>query len=115
MNAPADNFLSLIEARAAGLEPKIIAWRRDFHAHPELGNQEVRTSGIVAEHLKKLGLDDVRTGVAKTGVVGTLIGGKPGPVGIAHRLDPYLRRRNKGCPRRAASPAYPEPHTRHSA
>ena len=86
MNAPADTFLSQLDARAAALEAKVIAWRRDFHAHPELGNEEVRTSAIVAEHLKKLGLDDVRTGVAKTGVVATLKGGKPGPC-IALRAD----------------------------
>ena len=86
MNAPADSFLTQIEARAAALEQQIITWRRDFHAHPELGNQEIRTSGIVAAHLKKLGLDDVRTGVAKTGVVGTLKGAKPGPC-VALRAD----------------------------
>ena len=86
MNAPADNFLAQLDARAAALEAKVIAWRRDFHAHPELGNEEVRTSAIVAEHLKKIGLDDVRTGVAKTGVVATLKGGKPGPC-IALRAD----------------------------
>ena len=86
MNAPMDSFLSQIEARAAALEQKILSWRRDFHAHPELGNQEVRTSGIVAEHLRKLGLDEVRVGVAQTGVVATLKGGKPGPC-VALRAD----------------------------
>lgn len=86
MNAPADHFLSQLEARAAALEQKVIAWRRDFHAHPELGNEEVRTSAMVAEHLKKLGLDDIRVGVAKTGVVATLKGGKPGPC-VALRAD----------------------------
>ena len=86
MNAPTETFLSRLEARAAQLEQKIIAWRRDFHAHPELGNEEVRTSGIVADHLRKLGLDDVRVGVAKTGVVATLKGGKPGPC-VALRAD----------------------------
>jgi amidohydrolase len=74
-----------IDTRAAQIEPKMLAWRRDFHAHPELGNTEVRTSKIVAEHLKKLGLE-VRTGVAGTGVVGVLKGALPGPV-VALRAD----------------------------
>lgn len=65
--------------RIEAIEPKVIAWRRDFHEHPELGNREFRTSRIVAEHLKKLGLE-VQTGVAHTGVVGLLRGGRPGPV-----------------------------------
>jgi amidohydrolase len=66
-------------------ESKVIAWRRDFHEHPELGNEETRTAGIIAAHLKKLGLE-VQTGVARTGVVGILRGGKPGPV-VALRAD----------------------------
>ena len=87
MNAPVESSLAAqVEARAAELEGKVIAWRRDFHAHPELGNQEVRTSAIVAEHLRRLNFDEVRVGVAKTGVVGTLRGGKPGPC-IALRAD----------------------------
>ncbi len=65
--------------------PKVRAWFRDFHQNPELGLEEVRTSGIVAEHLRSLGLP-VRTGVGKTGVVGLLKGSKPGPV-VALRAD----------------------------
>src|SRR5712692_6178852 len=68
-----------IRQRAAAIEDKLIAWRRDIHEHPELGEQETRTAGLVAEHLRKLGLD-VKTGVAKTGVVALLKGGKPGTV-----------------------------------
>jgi amidohydrolase len=56
----------------------IVALRRDFHAHPELGFEEVRTSGIVAARLRELGLE-VREGVGKTGVVGILRGAAPGP------------------------------------
>ena len=67
------------------VEPKVITWRRDFHQHPELGNRETRTAGIIADHLRALGLE-VQTGVAHTGVVGLLKGGKPGPV-IALRAD----------------------------
>ncbi len=71
--------------KADALEKQVIAWRRDFHEHPELGNQEVRTSKIVADYLKSLGIE-VKTGVAKTGVIGILKGGKPGPV-VALRAD----------------------------
>ena len=72
-------------ATANKLESEIVGWRRDLHEHPELGNNEVRTSAIVAKHLESLGME-VRTGVAKTGVVAVLKGGKPGPV-IALRAD----------------------------
>jgi amidohydrolase len=65
--------------------PKVIAWRRDVHQNPELGNREVRTAKLVADHLRSLGLE-VKTGVAHTGVVGLLRGGKPGPV-VALRAD----------------------------
>lgn len=58
-----------IDRRTEEVIRKVVQWRRDFHQHPELSNREVRTSGIVAEHLKKLGLE-VRTGVAHTGVGG---------------------------------------------
>lgn len=70
---------------AESIEPKVIAWRRDFHQNPELSNREFRTAKIVTEHLKALGLE-VKTGIAKTGVVGILRGGKPGPV-VALRAD----------------------------
>lgn len=79
------NFSSRLNSSILELEPKVIEWRRDFHAHPELGNSEVRTAGIVAKHLQDLGIE-VRTGVAKTGVVGVLKGAKPGPV-VALRAD----------------------------
>ncbi|MBK8321930.1 MAG: amidohydrolase [Betaproteobacteria bacterium] len=75
-----------LAAAADRLEEKVVAWRRDFHAHPELGNREVRTAAIVAEHLKALGFDEVREKVAVTGVVGILKGGLPGPV-VALRAD----------------------------
>jgi amidohydrolase len=65
--------------------PQVVAWRRDFHQHPELGNREFRTSKIIADELRKLGYE-VTAGVAKTGVVGVLKGGKPGPV-VALRAD----------------------------
>lgn len=74
-----------IEAAASKIEAKCIAWRRDFHEHPELGNREFRTSKIIADHLRSLGLE-VKENVAHTGVVGILRGGKPGPV-IGLRAD----------------------------
>ena len=78
-----------IDRAAAAIEPQLIAWRRDLHQHPELGNREFRTAGVVAEHLRALGLDEVQTGVAHTGVVGLLKGTKAGPPGpvVALRAD----------------------------
>jgi len=87
--APAFAQLSKLIARANTmadkLEPQMIEWRRDFHEHPELGNYETETAAKIAAHLKKLGIE-VQTGVARTGVVGVLKGGKPGPV-VALRAD----------------------------
>ncbi len=71
--------------QAAAIEQKMIGWRRDLHQFPELSNREFKTSAKVAAHLKSLGIE-VQTGVAHTGVVGILKGGKPGPV-IALRAD----------------------------
>lgn len=71
--------------KADALTQKVITWRRDFHEHPELGNLENRTAAIIAKHLQALGIE-VKTGVAKTGVIGILVGGKPGPV-VALRAD----------------------------
>ncbi len=74
-----------INAQVNAVEQQVIAWRRDIHQHPELGNSEFRTAALVAAHLQSLGLE-VKTGVGKTGVVGILKGGLPGPV-IALRAD----------------------------
>jgi amidohydrolase len=79
------NLTAEIERRAKEVEPKVLTWRRDIHQHPELGNQEVRTAKIVADHMRALGME-VRTNVAVTGVVGVLKGGRPGPV-VALRAD----------------------------
>jgi amidohydrolase len=81
----AETVRDAIDQQTKSVEAKMIAWRRDIHQHPELGNREFRTSALVAEHLKKLGYD-VREKVAHTGVVAVLKGGKPGPV-IAFRAD----------------------------
>lgn len=76
---------SVIEDKATSLEEKVIAWRRDFHQHPELSNREFRTAKIVAAHLRKLGME-VRTDIAHTGVIGILRSGNPGPT-VALRAD----------------------------
>lgn len=77
--------LERIEAAVAAGTPRVVAWRRDLHANPELGFAEVRTAALVADHLRALGME-VRTGVAKTGVVGILRGGRPGAT-VALRAD----------------------------
>ena len=74
-----------IISAADKIETKCIAWRRDFHQNPELGNREFRTSKIIADHLRSLGME-VQEKIAHTGVVGILKGGKPGPV-IGLRAD----------------------------
>jgi amidohydrolase len=74
-----------LDQQAKEIEAKVIEWRRDFHQNPELGNREFKTGTKIAEHLKSLGIK-VQYPVAKTGVVGILEGGKPGPV-IALRAD----------------------------
>ena len=73
--------------RAEELKQKLSTWRRDFHKNPELGYNEIRTAGIVKEHLKRLGLE-VKTGIGKTGVTGLLKGEEPGPtIGIRADMD----------------------------
>ncbi len=64
-----------IDRLAQELTPQVVAWRRDFHEHPELGNRETRTAKVIADELRKLGFE-VKTDVAHTGVVGVLRGGK---------------------------------------
>ncbi len=76
------NKISIAADKISG---KVIGWRRDIHQNPELGNHETRTAALIAAHLRSLGIE-VKTGVAHTGVVGILKGGKPGPV-VALRAD----------------------------
>jgi len=75
-----------IDAISKEIHPAIIEIRRDIHRNPELGFRETRTAALVAERLRALKFDTVRTGVGKTGVVGVLKGGRPGPV-VAIRAD----------------------------
>ena len=81
----AQNIQQQIDQKAKAILPKLIEWRRHIHQNPELGNREFKTMEYIANHLKSLGLE-VKTGVAKTGVVAILKGGKPGPV-MALRAD----------------------------
>jgi amidohydrolase len=84
MNAP-EVLDTEVASLAREVEPRVVAWRRDIHQHPELGNREFRTSKVVADHLKALGIEVIEK-VAYTGVVGLLRGGLPGPV-VALRAD----------------------------
>ena len=87
--APAHAQNAALDARitrlAAAGQAQVVAWRRDLHEHPELGNEETRTARLIAAQLQSLGLE-VQTGVGRTGVVGILKGGKPGRT-VALRAD----------------------------
>ncbi len=90
MTLPPDSTLAndpetAIRSATDRIEPGLIEIRRDIHAHPELAFQEVRTAGVVARELARMGIEHC-TGVAKTGVVGTIRGGRPGPI-LAIRAD----------------------------
>ena len=88
MNAPDSHAIldATISAHAERMDAQVITWRRHIHANPELGNREFETAKLIAAHLKKLGLDEVKEQVAYTGVVGVLKGGRPGPC-VALRAD----------------------------
>lgn len=96
LSAELSDLHKLIDQKAAVLEEQVIKWRRDIHEHPELSNREFRTSKLVADHLRSLGLE-VETNIAHTGVVGILKGGLAGPV-VALRADmdglPVVERTN---------------------
>lgn len=81
----ASDLMRAVEQRLPAVMPKVVAWRRDIHANPELSFEERRTAVLVAEHLRWLGME-VQTEVGRTGVVGILRGGRPGPV-VALRAD----------------------------
>jgi amidohydrolase len=83
---PPNALAEAIDRAVTAIETQLLAWRRDLHRHPELGNREFRTARVVAEHLRALEFDEVRTEVGHTGIVGLLKGGRPGPV-VALRAD----------------------------
>src|SRR3954453_3266890 len=84
--APSRPIHGLLDEASSAIEARMVAWRRDIHAHPELGNQEHRTSALVAAHLRQLGYE-VRDEIAVTGVVGVLTGGGGAGPTIALRAD----------------------------
>src|ERR1019366_5531583 len=81
----AQSFAAAIEKNATAVNDSVITWRRHLHQYPELSNREFKTAVFIASHLKAMGID-VKTNVGKTGVVGILKGGRPGPV-VALRAD----------------------------
>ena len=85
IRAQAESLTSYVDPLIAAVTDKVIAWRRDLHEHPELGNREFRTSALIAEHLRSLGME-VSTNVAHTGVVGILRGTSDRPM-VALRAD----------------------------
>jgi amidohydrolase len=85
INAQNSVLKTKISQKANALESKVVQWRRDFHQNPELGNREFKTAEKIASYLQSIGIE-VKTGIAKTGVVGILRGGKAGPV-VALRAD----------------------------
>ncbi len=82
---PNSKLQAKLDQQATDIEAKVVGWRRDFHQHPELGNREFKSGVKIAEHLKALGIK-VQFPIAVTGVVGILVGAKPGPV-VALRAD----------------------------
>ena len=83
----AKDMSNKVEAETKKVEADMIKWRRHIHQNPELSNREFKTAEYVAKHLRSLGME-VRTGIAKTGVVGILKGAKPGPVlGLRADMD----------------------------
>ena len=84
--AEASDLRDTVAEGAAVVMDDVVRWRHDIHQHPELSNREFRTAALVADHLRAIGFDAVEIEVAHTGVVGTLVGGRPGPT-IALRAD----------------------------
>ncbi len=85
LSLSAQDTQQIISEQADAIEPKVIEWRRHLHQNPELSNREFETSKYIEKHLRELGLE-IETGVAHTGIVAILKGGKPGPV-VALRAD----------------------------
>ena len=82
----ADELVDRVEQLTKKAAPTVIEIRRDIHAHPELANREERTGRVIAERLKEIGVDELKTGVAHHGVVALIRGRKPGPT-VALRAD----------------------------
>jgi amidohydrolase len=84
--ASGEDLLERVDEGCRQVMPSVVQWRRDIHAHPERSNREERTARVVAELLREFGVDDVKTEVAKHGVVGLIRGKRPGPT-VALRAD----------------------------
>lgn len=82
----AEDTAARLDRLAREAAPQVVEWRRDFHAHPELSNHEERTARVVAERLRAIGVDEVKTGIGRHGVVALIRGAKPGDV-VALRAD----------------------------
>ena len=95
--------------RLAGWQPELMAFRRDLHAHPELGFEEVRTASKVVEALRVCGVDEIHTGIGKTGVVGVIHGGRPAgaqgakSIGLRADMDALPMREENDFPWRSAT------------
>jgi len=95
----ADETLSRVKEITEQITPMVVEWRRDFHAHPELSNREKRTSRVVAERLREIGVDEVYTGIAHYGVVALIKGEHPGPaVGLRADMDALPLTEKTGLP-----------------
>ena len=91
--------------RIAALHDEVAEWRRDLHAHPEIGFEEVRTSGIVVERLREFGVDEVITGLAGTGVVGIVRGRGDGPmIGLRADMDALPMQEHGDVPYKSTAP-----------
>lgn len=94
--------------RIAALTDDMTAWRQDIHAHPELAYQEHRTSGFVADMLRSFGLDEVTTGIGRTGVVGVIHGRSTASgkvIGLRADMDALPIVEETGLPMRRGTPA----------
>jgi amidohydrolase len=76
-----------LDARSSAVADRVIGWRHHLHQHPEISNREINTATLIADHLRSLDLDEVRTGIAGHGVVGVLRGVRAGERVIALRAD----------------------------
>ena len=85
LRAEADDWHTWIDEQAEVLFDRVVEWRRHFHANPELSNREFETAAYIEDFLRELDIE-VETGIAHTGVVGVLRGGRPGPV-VGLRAD----------------------------
>ena len=104
--------------RFADLAEEITAWRRDFHEHPELGYETVRTARVVAERLESFGCDEVATGIGRTGVVGVIRGKAPGPaIGLRADMDalPILEKTGKAWSSKTSGAMHACGHDGHTA